>query len=118
MKTGANRGRIDVYGNFINQIESENFPGIKGVIKKDENLPNEAVELDMIKFYGKNSTFALPEEKTTSYITGSQHYKYARIRDGGWGQKGPIPPADLTFISRQKRKDRMNTKVSQSLNNS
>ena len=72
-KTAATKGRIDQYGNFISKDENDEcFPGIKGVSTKDENLPTEAVEQDMIKFYGKfSSTFSPPDDVNPSYITSS-----------------------------------------------
>jgi hypothetical protein len=87
MRTTATRGRIDPYGNYIKQEMNESFPGIKGAKKdeKFEKLPTEVVEQDMIKFYGKFSSALSPEDTPANYITSSQHYKYTRLRDGGWG---------------------------------
>ena len=63
-------------------------------------MTNEDAENDIIQFFGKFcygdrffnqvSRQSRYKEIKKSHLTQSNHYRYNRMREGGWGQRGPL----------------------------
>jgi len=88
--------RIDYYGNIINDNRNESLPNISDTNpKKAGHLTQKEAHHDKLKFFSKYPGAAdragkrAAQVAQSSYITASSHYKYNRIREGGWG-KAPL----------------------------
>ena len=87
--------RIDRYGN---QIEGA-FPKIREQQPLERQLGAQEYNHEIMKFY--NTPFTPPKQ---NHVTQSSHYKYNRMRQGGWGKRGPlINENDLPFIAKNTK---------------
>lgn len=95
----SKRARLNLYGSYIDEAGREIIPrelhDLPEIAKytRHDNVQN--AHKDILKYYYHPNipkTAGTDSERVPAknFVTTSNHYKYNRIREGGWGKKRPV----------------------------
>ena len=96
----SKRARLNQFGSYIDEAGREIIPNelhdLPEIAKFTKHDTVQNVHKDIIKYYCQPSMpktaadLGSDRTKTKNFLTTSNHYKYNRIREGGWGKKKPL----------------------------
>lgn len=96
----SKRARLNQYGSYIDELGREIIPAelqdLPEIAKFTKHDNVQDFQKDIIKYYYQPSIPKTAADmdgeraKAQNFLTTSNHYKYNRIREGGWGKKRPL----------------------------